>query len=312
MENQINIYVIGAGAIGKALAITLKAANRNVTLLRATVTDLQSHKENLSLLLNTGQELSANITVASIHDFDRLDGLIILTNKSYGNAQICALLSNKTGNSPVVILQNGLGVENIFLENHFPRLYRCVLFATSQVIDNTKVNFKPVSPSLIGIIKGKPDELETIVESLNTLAFPFQSEVNIQKVIWKKAIINCVFNSVCPLIETDNGIFYRNADVLDIAQRIIHECVQVANAYGIILSAQEVLESLLLISKLSDGQLISSYQDILHKRTTEIETLNFAIVQMAETIGKETLVKETRLLGELTKLKSDLSRQKSV
>ena len=66
-----------------------------------------------------------------------------------------------------------------------------------------------------------------------------------------------------------------------------------------------------MISQFSDGQLISSYQDILNKRTTEIERLNFAVVKMAEAIGKGHLVKETRLLGELTKLKSDISRNKS-
>jgi 2-dehydropantoate 2-reductase len=310
MGNQTNIYILGAGAIGKALTIALKSVDRNVFLLRATVQESDEHEENLSLVLNTGRELSANVRVSSINHFSTLDGLIILTNKSYGNKQICDLLKEKIGKSPIVILQNGLGVEDIFIENQFPKIYRCVLFATSQVIDD-KVSFKPVSPSAIGVIKGDSREISKIVECLNTDLFPFKAEENIQKIIWKKAIINCVFNSVCPLIEVDNGVFYRDTDVLALAKRIVDECIQVANAYVIDMSSQEVLENLLMISQLSDGQLISSYQDILNKRTTEIETLNFAVVKMAEAIGKAHLVKETRLLGELTKLKSDISRNKS-
>ncbi|MBA4850832.1 ketopantoate reductase family protein [Emticicia sp. BO119] len=308
MKNQRNIYVVGAGAIGKALAIALKSADRNVVLLRATVTEPQETEKDLSLLLNTGIELCATIKISSINHFEKLNGIVILTNKSYGNKYLCDSLKEKTGDSPIVILQNGLGVEDIFIKNLFPLIYRCVLFATSQVIDNHKISFKPVSPSAIGVVKGNSRELSEIVEFLNTDLFPFKAEENIQKVIWKKAIINCVFNSVCPLIEADNGIFYRNSDVLTLAKRIVDECTQVANAYTIELTSQEVLESLLTISKLSDGQLISSYQDILNKRTTEIETLNFAVSKMAEAIGKAHLVKETRLSGELIKLKSDLSK----
>ncbi|GAB3524290.1 ketopantoate reductase family protein [Emticicia fontis] len=306
----MNIYIVGAGAIGKALAIALSNTNHNVTLLRATVAEAKAYNTDLRLILSTSSELPATVKISSINQYEKLDGLIVLTNKSYGNQQICELLKDKTGNSPIIILQNGLGVEDIFIENQFPQIYRCVLFATSQVLDQNKVSFKPVSASVIGTIKGNKNELLTIVESLNTELFPFKAEENIQKIIWKKAITNCVYNSVCPLIEVDNGIFHRDADVLAIAKRIIDECIQVAHAYGIELSSQEVLDSLLMISKFSDGQLISSYQDILNKRTTEIETLNFAVVKMAEAIGQAHLVKETRLLGELTRLKSDISRNK--
>lgn len=310
MENKTKIYIVGAGAIGKALAVVLKAANRNVVLLRASVAGVEEHEENINLLLNDKSEISAKIQIASLDYFSVLEGIVVLTNKSYGNKQITTLLKDKTGNSPIVILQNGLGVEDIFIKENFPKIYRCVLFATSQLAETNKVLFKPVSLSQIGVIKGNQQELIETVKNITTEIFPFQAVEDIQKTIWKKAIINCVFNSVCPLIEVDNGIFHRDSDVLTVAKRIIDECVQIANDYRVELSSEEVLESLLMISKFSDGQLISSYQDILNKRTTEIETLNFAVVKMAEAIGKGHLVKETRLLGELTKLKSDISRNK--
>lgn len=308
VENKTKIYIVGAGAIGKALAVVLKIANRNVVLLRASITGVEEHEENISLLLNDTSEISATIPVASLDYFSELKGIIVLTNKSYGNKQITTLLKDKTGDSPIIILQNGLGIEDIFIQTHFPKIYRCVLFATSQLTESNTLIFKPVSLSQVGVIKGDKQELIETVKNITTEIFPFQAVEDIQKTIWKKAIINCVFNSVCPLIEVDNGIFQRDSAVLALARRIIDECIQIANAYAIDLSSQEVLESLLMISRLSDGQLISSYQDILNKRTTEIETLNFAIVKMAEAIGKAHLVKETQLLGELTKLKSDISR----
>ena len=64
---------------------------------------------------------------------------------------------------------------------------------------------------------------------------------------------------------------------------------------------------LLQISRSSDGQLISTYQDILAGRPTEIDTLNFAISRQADSLQLSHLVTETKLLGELVQLKSRLS-----
>jgi 2-dehydropantoate 2-reductase len=109
-------------------------------------------------------------------------------------------------------------------------------------------------------------------------------------------------------LEIDNGIFHRDEKTLAIAKRVIEECVAIAKETGIFLNTDEVVESLLLISKFSDGQLISTFQDIKNKRETEIETLNFAIVNVAKKLNKEHMVAETKLLGELIKLKSELAQ----
>jgi 2-dehydropantoate 2-reductase len=95
-------------------------------------------------------------------------------------------------------------------------------------------------------------------------------EENIQILIWKKVITNCVFNSICPLLEIDNGVFHRNAAALEIGKKVIGECIEVADANGIALTTDDVLQNVLTISKMSDGQKISTYQDILklcHSKT---------------------------------------------
>ncbi|MBD0256373.1 MAG: 2-dehydropantoate 2-reductase [Cytophagales bacterium] len=302
------IYIIGAGAIGKALAVFLKLAHKNVILLRGSIDDEPGYNQKLQVELHDKTELEAEIEVGTLSSFPVLEGLVVLTSKSYGNEHLAQALKAKTAHSPIVILQNGLGVEQAFIDHDFPEIYRCVLFVTSQATAPNRIRFKPVSVSRIGIVKGSSTHLNAAIEQLNNPVFPFQAEPDIQTIIWKKAIINSVFNSVCPLLETDNGIFHRDASVLAIAKRVIAECVAVAQAAGIRLSASEVEEGLLLISKSSEGQLISTLQDIRNKRKTEIETLNFAIAGIARRLDKENLVRETKLLGELTKLKSDLCR----
>jgi 2-dehydropantoate 2-reductase len=199
-------------------------------------------------------------------------------------------------------------VEQPFFDHGFPEIYRCVLFATSQPVSQNKIRFKPIAVSAVGIIKGNASSLSTIVEKLNSAYFEFKTEENIQPVIWAKTIINCAFNSICPLLETDNGIFYRNENALNMAKRVIAECIVVAKEKGIMLEFTKVVDRLLFISKSSDGQLISTYQDMKNKRKTEIETLNFAIANIAKEIKMADTVKETILLGELVKLKSELNQ----
>lgn len=309
MNSNNAIYIVGAGAIGKVLATFLKRANKNVTTLRGSVDEGSSHAEEISVEVKDDAVLKAEIGVSTLSDYSVLNGLVVLTSKSYGNTRLAETLKTKIGHSPLVILQNGLNVEQPFLDNSFAQVYRCVLFATSQPIAENKYRFKPVAVSPIGTIKGEEKILSNVVAQLTTEHFPFQAEANIQPVIWTKAIVNSVFNSVCSLLETDNGIFYRNEKALAIAKGIIQECIAVARASGITLDKENVIDRLLLISKASDGQLISTYQDILSKRRTEIETLNLAIARVAKSLNREEAVKETALLGELIRLKSELMQQ---
>lgn len=301
-----DLFIIGNGVIAKALAVALTINGRKVIILRGSIDDQSVHTENIEVETD-GNILNAEITISSISNYESLNGIILLTNKSFGNAALAEKLKDKVKTSPIVFLQNGLHIENSFVEKGFTSLYRCVLLATSQLESKNRVRFKLVAPSPVGIIQGSDEVLQSIVNILNTSLFTFRSEDDIQTVIWKKVISNCVFNSICPLLEVDNGIFHRNEVALKIAKTVILECLTVAKQYGIELTMDEVLQNIIAISKMSDGQKISTYQDILNKRETEIDTLNFAVAKAALTSGIEA-VPVTALLGEMIKLKSDLSR----
>lgn len=301
------IFIVGSGAIGKALAVFLAEAGRKVTMIRGSVDDDRRTSGRFVVEMEHSTILDAVVKIEPLNGRSTLDGIIVLATKSFGNKELAAALKARAGDSAVVLLQNGLGIEQPFLEQGFRHVYRCVLFVTSQSIDETRVRFKPVDHSPIGIVQGNRDQLGDIVAHLHTPGFRFLAENNIEQVAWKKTIINCVFNSVCSLLEIDNGIFHRNPYALNIARRIITECIAIARAKGISLVPEEVEAALLQISRMSDGQEISTLQDIRRRRRTEMESLNAEIVKLAEQMHLEEFVRETRLLGELTKLKSECS-----
>lgn len=305
----MKVYIVGTGAIGKALAVFLQKAGKEVILLRGSAADQVRSAEHIQLEMNSGQLLEATVPVDGIAHIQKLDGIVIIATKSFGNVRLAELLKNKISHSPLVILQNGLGVERPFLDLNFPSVYRCVLFVTSQIVDNHLIRFRPVSACPVGAVQGSEEELTTIIKVLSTPGFTFEPEEAIKPVVWKKTIVNSVFNSICPLLNTDNGIFHRNEHALNMAKDVITECLAVAKASGVMLNFSDILNTLLQISRLSDGQLISTLQDIQRGKPTEIQTLNMEIVRIADTFNMADGIPATRLLGELVQLKSLISEQ---
>ena len=307
MQNPI--YLIGVGAIGMSLAVMLKQSGKDVMLVRGRRDSLpETGETGLTVDCSDGSTLMASIPVRTLEQLDHLNGIVLVTSKSFGNPDLARRLSGKIGSSPLVLLQNGLGIEEVFLEAGFAQLYRCVLLATSQVQAPYRVSYKPVAASPIGVVRGYASRLAELVGELSTPRFAFRAEENIQQAVWEKVITNCVFNAICPLIGVNNGIFHRNASALVLAGEIIRECVAVATEAGILMNEEEVEQRLLQISQRSDGQLISTLVDINLGRATEIDTLNLAVGQLAQRLGKPELATRTRLLGELIKLKAKVNR----
>jgi len=302
------IYIIGAGAIGKALAVCLANAGRDAVLVRSSLDHQPDEVERTYLNLPDGSMLNAELTIITFSSIDKTDGIFVVTSKSFANKTIAEKLKNIAAHAPIVLLQNGLNIERPFVNIGFRHLYRCVLMVTSQFDSTNELRFRPVSACPVGSVTDDSIFSDLIIDRLNTTWFAFRREDNINKVVWQKATINCVFNSVCPLLEADNGVFYREPIAMEIADRIIEECVLIASRSGASLQPEKVRETLLSISHASDGQFISTLQDIRNHRPTEMDTLNLEVVAIARSFGLEEEVAITRILGELTALKSQLSR----
>lgn len=302
--NKSKIYIIGSGAIGKALAVFLQQENKEVILIRGSVDNEPVVKNLITVTTQDGREFNQEITTTTFGNLTGMDGIVLIATKTFANTGIAKKLKRMEGDFSIVLLQNGLNIEKPF--ESFEKMFRCVLFSTSQITSENNVVFKTVTASPIGSIEGESSKLNEVVNQINTPHFGFRSEQNILKYVWEKAIINCAFNSICPLFEVDNGIFHRNTEAMKLAKTIIGESAALANKIDMELDPKEIEEKLLLISERADGQLISTYEDIRKKRRTEIESLNLEIARLADEIGMPGLVTTTSLLGNMIRIKSEI------
>lgn len=303
MESKDTIYVLGAGAIGLPLAAHLVDAGRTAVAVRTSRQDVPISTVTLTVR-NGERRMSADVETISLSRLPRLDGTIVIAAKSHANEVIARELKERAATGPVVILQNGVGVERPFLDAEFAPIYRCVLYVTSQATSEYAFTVRPVASSPIGIVTGDERGLESCVENLTTGGFPFRSESNIQRAVWKKAIANSVFNSICPLLGVDNGVFVRDEGTARLAGELVRECVTLTDRLNMDLSEGELMEQIMQISKASEGQLISTLQDINVGRRTEIESLNLEIARVAASVQPGLQLPRVELLGKMILAKS--------
>jgi 2-dehydropantoate 2-reductase len=311
MNRTEKIYILGSGAVGLPLAAYLASDGRNVVAVRTSKNDVSAARITVTVRRGPDAVLKVPVETVSLAKLTKLDGMVVVTVKSYANDAIASSLVNKGVTGPLVIMQNGVGVENPFLEAQFPQIYRCVLYVTSQAASDSEVTFRPIASCPIGIVKGLESDLEQCVGALTTPEFQFHPEKNIQREIWKKAIINSVFNSICPLLDIDNGVFVRHKEVAKLAREIVSECVVLAEGRGISLTESELMDQIFKISKGSDGVSISTLQDIRNGRETEIESLNLEMARIASSMQPRIDLSKTELLGKMILAKSRYQRTRS-
>jgi 2-dehydropantoate 2-reductase len=303
MESKQPIYILGSGAVGFPLAAYLTTAGRAVVAVRTSRNDIGKHTITVTVQ-NGAHRISTPVETISLSGLTNINGILVIAAKSYANKAIAQTLNDKGATGPIVILQNGLGVERPFSDADFSPIYRCVLYVTGQPTSEYDFSFRPVTASPIGTVSGDGAGLQQCVEDLSTDGFPFRAEQNIQRETWKKAIINAVFNSICPLLDVDNGVFIRDETTANLAREVVRECVTLTDRLNLGLSESELLDQLMLISKRSDGQLISTLQDIRLGRQTEIESLNLEMARVAASLRPRIDLPKVELLGKMIVAKS--------
>jgi 2-dehydropantoate 2-reductase len=307
MHNSETIYILGAGAVGFPLAVHLTNAGRSVVAVRTRRNDLP--KSTITVTVQDGTDrVDAPIETISLSSLKEVNGLVVIAAKSYVNEAIALELKNKGATGPLVIMQNGLGVEKPFLDAGFRAVCRCVLYLTSQPSSEYSFSFHPITASPIGVVEGPETLGQECAELLHTDGFPFRAETNIQREVWKKAIINSVFNSICPLLDVDNGVFIRDEPTASVARELVQECIMLTDRLNVGLNEDEVMQQIMRISQ-GSKQLISTLQDIRNGRPTEIESLNLEIARLAAAQQPPLQLPRTELLGKMILAKSILHRK---
>lgn len=288
---KTKIAILGAGAMGSLVGAFLIRGGADVIL----VDPYEAHMDTIrttGLTMHINEETICQQIPTCYHadQAGPVDVVICLVKSLFTEK---ALFKPST---LILTLQNGLGNADTISHLFSPdRILQGVMKITSQLNapgELTSHILPEMTAIHIGTMNGNTDAI-VAAQSLAVYwckgGLKAEYHDNINDFIWGKAVNNIAINSACAITRLNIGSFLSEPKGWFITEQCIREVIAVANAKGIKLNFNTVTES---IQKNTIPKFGSHYpstaQDVMNKETTEIETLNGAIVKYGKRLGIPT------------------------
>lgn len=299
----MKITIIGAGAMGTLFAGLLSKGGNDVYLLtrnKKTEKILKKNGIKISGITKTIIPSSKLKTTTNPAEICRPDLVIILV-KSYDTISTVLSIKKMTGKNTVILtLQNGLG--NYEILSKYLNKKRIISGTTSE--SSTLVK----SGDIVHTGKGdtiieKSDFSGQIAGIFNKCGLKTVLSSNIESVIWSKLVLNCAINSVAAISGVTNGEIIKYKNLFEVAVEAGKEVVTVAEKMKIKIQFSDVAQIIKNVCLATSKNTNSMLADISAERKTEIDSLNGAVVKIAEKLKVPTPVNKSlyRIVKKLEK-----------
>ncbi|MFF2752384.1 ketopantoate reductase family protein [Psychrobacillus sp. NPDC058041] len=291
----MKIGIIGAGAIGMLFGAYL-ADEKNDILFYVRK---NNKTENLYIEKepNVPERIVCN-QVTKIEELYEVD-LIIIAVKYHHLNQLKNELDLLPKSIPLLFVQNGL--------LHVPfadQLKQSTILIGSVLHGATKVNqytvrHLGVGITTIGIHRGVWDEVDSLIHCSSN-KFPIIFTTNIQVILFKKALLNCLINPLTTITQVENGVLIKNDSYRIILKNMYEELMGAFEDWRELLSWEEVVE----LCKNTEYNRSSMLTDYENGRLMEIDTIVGAVIDEAKKRNRVLSVLHTfyLMLKEMNKV----------
>jgi 2-dehydropantoate 2-reductase len=283
------VIILGGGAIGSILAAAISQkpdVNLKMIGRKGHITRINTHGLEIGGQLEEKEKFK-------IHCFETIDfsldhTLVIFAAKATDlQSSIKQILETIDNTTQFLIIQNGLGIEEIILNNSESKvisenLFRGIVGFGATFLDNGKVNYW----------QGKFIVEKRFAESpysdiFNHTFLQFFFTGNIKKLVWKKVIINSIYNPLSVILKVRNNVIAEER-FNKIKEELLKEGIMVALSEGI----NPGIDLHTLNKIVSSNNITSMLQDHLKGKPGEIEFINGAIVKIGEKNNIKTPVND--------------------
>ena len=319
----MRVLVFGAGAIGSVLGGLLAQAGHDVTLLgRPWHLDAIARQglrveglwgahhlrpEPSALTLATAPEHITRLLPTAPFDW------IFVCVKASQTAQAAETLTPWLRPGTLVCaFQNGLGnYEALTARVPAPRVALARVIFGAEVAEPGRVR---VTVCADEVLLGAPDpavpreRIIALASALQEAGVPARATTTILTAIWGKVLYNCALNGLSTLLEVPYGRLLEREAAKRLMRRIIEEAYRIAQAQGLRLEPSNAAAyAELLFTRLIPDTAAhhpSMLQDLRRGRATEIESLNGALVRLAQALDLDAPANE--LVTRLVQMKERL------
>ena len=268
----MKIGIVGAGAIGLLFGAYLSKSGRDITfLVRETSLAKQFYIEKNS----EHPEQIACDTVSDITDLKQMD-LIIIAVKYHHLPYLEDQLHSLPLHIPLLFVQNGLShldfLQKLQQENI---LIGSVLHGATKVNSST-VQHLGIGPTYIGLYKGHWSSIDKLMEN-NDENFPLILTTDIEQMLMKKAMLNCLINPLTTIARVTNGELVENDSYKAILRGMYDEMMFAFDEWQERLTWDEVV-SLCENTKENRSSMLKDFEN---GRMMELDTIVGAVLEKA-------------------------------
>jgi 2-dehydropantoate 2-reductase len=304
----MKIAVLGVGAMGSLFGARLALAGQDVLLIDAAEDVISAIGENGVRLTDDMGEHIVRLPIGRSEDFSSpVDLVMVFTKTPHTEAAVRSAAHLIHPGTRVLSMQNGLG-NGDRIAQFVPR-DRVLVGVTDWPADlkapGIVVSHGAGHVRLWGL-EGDDSAAEWICGALSDAGMNSRLDADVTAAIWEKAMFNAAMNSVAAVMAFTVGQIADSRDLCAVQDDILKEALTVAKANGVAVQEERVRSAVQFARSEHRSHRPSMSQDILAGRTTEIDSINFAIAERAREAGLSAPVIET--LGRLVKAMEARSR----
>jgi 2-dehydropantoate 2-reductase len=299
LKQNMNIAILGAGAMGSAIGARLSKANHKVTLIDVWKDAVDAINRDGLKIQNKADEITTYKVRAVTQPADvagPVDLLLVFVKCYHTVEAVKSALPILGPSSTVLSLQNGWGngpkIAEIVGEK---RVLLGVCYHSATVLGPGFVKHGGIGKTFIGELTGKStSRLKAIARAFNGAGIEVVASNQVLKEIWAKLALNCVTLPTSAIGRVTAERLLDTPEMQDLCRGILREVVAVANAQKIPLDFDERWAAITgLLAKLSPGTKGSMLQDVEKQRRTEIDVINGAIVDAGKRLNIPTRFNES-------------------
>jgi len=296
MTKLHRIAVLGAGAMGCLFGGRLCEAGYELILIDVNELQIDAINRNgLQLLLNEDRH-HIRVRAGYAHAFSGVVDLLIAFTKTHQLSRALDSVVHLVGpHTWVLTLQNGLDNGDTIAR---------VVSRDRVAIGMTDWPADLRAPGIIAShgqgsivfwsLSGEANEaLESIERALNRAGLRASTDLNVRSAIWEKAAFNAAMNTISAITGFQVRQMADSGDIREIAHEVAIEAVATARALGIEADEQRIMAALANAYATHRQHEPSMLKDIRAGQSTEIDSINGAIVEHAKRLGVATPVTQT-------------------
>lgn len=303
----MKIGILGAGAMGSLFGGMLAEAGHEVWLVDVWKEHVDAiRNKGLRITGLSGDRLIRQVqAVGSAEEVGGAELVLVFVKSTVTEEAVRGAVSLFEEQTLALTLQNGLGnVERIGSVIGFENILAGITAQGATVVGPGEIYHAGQGLTAVGELKGPvTPRVERVAALFNEASIQTQVSDNVVGLIWGKLLVNVGINALTALTGLLNGQLLDHPETMEIMELAVLEGLKVAQAKGVKLPYQDPVSHTMEVARATSRNRSSMLQDVTHRRKTEVEMINGAIVREAQALGIPTPVNKvlTNLVRTLEK-----------